>query len=590
VPNFFRLLVVLFLLFVVLNVYLYQRAITSQEETAMTISRPVTEALSWLLQAFPSSPDQSELRFIAARFAVALFCLSLLMVPLLVPPELLDWWDRGLFGACWAGIAIVSVVCFDVFDRIERAPKQRLLSFYGWKCAALAAPLITLLGTAWASEYRINTAPMSAVIVGAFCLALVRKKYWVALLAVILGLIAAYFHDYASDVTFDELQVAERFGRLTTAPSPLLVVIAISYALHVWSDCGLRRAIRLRDRPLGARIGLLDAILAEHKPKLPIGLEISLAAWFGGVSPAKLTLFFLIAVLAPLIYIGLRFLPTLEGRWVDGTLFFGLFAVYLASSHALIRLAWTWINLRYVLRELEWHPMVHAFSRLSDRFRASLTAQVYTVGPADGEYRLAKAEQAIVARDLGVADVDRGDDASWRSAASVAVKLKDFWKSDIRAMAPDQGQPPAHSPLHGVADPKSLAAEDSLALHISLFVREMYVHLFAHLAAVIASIVCLVLAVTIYPFQAQRLMLTAAFVVAALSMGVISWALIGMERDNILSRLAGSTPGKINWTPAFFGKLAAHIGAPVLVLLASQFPSIRILVSEMLGVVSLVVR
>jgi hypothetical protein len=612
-PNFFRMVLFVLLAVVAVTVHSYERAIGSMpaRDATDTTRDAKSRRLSWLLQPFPDDPENSELRFVLARLTTLLCCVAVNLVPLLaVPMSTLSSCDVSFFYAGCVGIAALSYTCTNIYYRF---PEHSV----GWvdvvaRGIAISAPyLAAMIAVAWAWPYHRDFSILIAAIMGQL-LGVVRgpptksdsegvaSRRWLIGGAIGVGFIAVIWFEPAQvaglfgacnlSTSFAALQVAERFGRLTTAPSPLWGILAIGYGLHVWSDCGLRRAARLIPGPIEPRVAVLDSILSiERKSKETHPLTRSLAEWFGGVPLSRLSIGFVIAVLVPFIYIGRRFLPTLEGLSVDLTLFLGLFCVYLATGHALIRFAWTWIALKDVLTDLAWHPMIHAFDRLSDRFRVSLSSQLYTVGPADAEYELAKQEQRIVADALGVGT----DGDQWKTASNVAAHLKrELWsKQPTRAMAPDKAELPAHSPLaaKGPDIGPLLAAEDNVALHISLLIRELDVHLFAHLAAVVAGIVSLVLAITIYPFQTKQLMMTATWSVTAAAMAVVFWVLVSMERDNILSRLAGTTPGQINFNFSFLTRLGQVI-VPLVVLLASQFSSVRIIVSEALNIVSLVVR
>jgi hypothetical protein len=84
--------------------------------------------------------------------------------------------------------------------------------------------------------------------------------------------------------------------------------------------------------------------------------------------------------------------------------------------------------------------------------------------------------------------------------------------------------------------------------------------------------VLLVIALSSYNFQSPQLIKRSLLVIFVV-LGYVSWKCMSqMERDPILSRLAGTAAGELN--KDFYFKLMGYGALPVLGLLASQFPSI----------------
>lgn len=186
--------------------------------------------------------------------------------------------------------------------------------------------------------------------------------------------------------------VPDRLARLVTAPSPLLVVFALGFALYIWASCGLRRAITLVARPMDLRAGVL-ALLVREKKDICESLEQGFGTRLSTLPLKRLFLAAAIVVGLPAIVVGRRFLPTLEGFAADLILFSMLVLVYVLVGMALVRLAWMWIKLSASLRELDWLPLIYAFDRLSKRFSSAIGDQIYAVGPRQQEYEPAESEQ-----------------------------------------------------------------------------------------------------------------------------------------------------------------------------------------------------
>jgi hypothetical protein len=130
-----------------------------------------------------------------------------------------------------------------------------------------------------------------------------------------------------------------------------------------------------------------------------------------------------------------------------------------------------------------------------------------------------------------------------------------------------------HAPLEIDAEPDlGRLAETFVALHYSSFLLYGVSQVRNLLLFLSSGFVLLVISVNSYSPQSPRLigrLLLALFVLV----GAVIWkCLTGMERDPILSRIAGTAPGKL--TLESYVKIFGYGALPVLGLLASQFPSI----------------
>lgn len=161
--------------------------------------------------------------------------------------------------------------------------------------------------------------------------------------------------------------------------------------------------------------------------------------------------------------------------------------------------------------------------------------------------------------------------------------LCDSWKTTpLAGPAPVDDKDGAETGEGGKADasepvPDALGqmqglAERFVALHYSSFL--LYgVHQIQNLLLFLSSgFVLLMISLDCYSVQAPRFvgrLLLLLFLI--IGTAVVS-CLAGLERDPILSRMAGSKPGKLNLD--FYLKIGAYGALPLISLLASQFPSI----------------
>lgn len=129
-------------------------------------------------------------------------------------------------------------------------------------------------------------------------------------------------------------------------------------------------------------------------------------------------------------------------------------------------------------------------------------------------------------------------------------------------------------PLEIPGDPKSLSdlAETFVALHYSPFLLYAVKQIQNLLWFPSIGFVLLLLAMKSYNFQSPHIIDRCLLILFVVIAGVLCLCMVEMERDPILSRLAGSKPGELN--ASFYLNLCRYGALPILGLLASQFPTI----------------
>jgi hypothetical protein len=82
----------------------------------------------------------------------------------------------------------------------------------------------------------------------------------------------------------------------------------------------------------------------------------------------------------------------------------------------------------------------------------------------------------------------------------------------------------------------------------------------------------LLLVVLVYPFEPHRLLLSVAMgaVLAVVLVGF--WIYAELDRNTLISHIAGSEPGKLTFNAAFIGRVVAWAVVPLLLLAAAQYP------------------
>ncbi|MEM8995325.1 MAG: hypothetical protein AAGF23_11095, partial [Acidobacteriota bacterium] len=130
-------------------------------------------------------------------------------------------------------------------------------------------------------------------------------------------------------------------------------------------------------------------------------------------------------------------------------------------------------------------------------------------------------------------------------------------------------------------DPRLEPFRRYLAVELGLYVIRVVRHLRLLLSFVTVGSVGLLLAVASYPFEPQSVLLlfgTVGVVAGALFSALL---LVRMEKEPILSWLAGTKGGEVAWKERpFFRKLLFHEGLPLLSVLATQIPVIPVTLLE----------
>jgi hypothetical protein len=163
---------------------------------------------------------------------------------------------------------------------------------------------------------------------------------------------------------------------------------------------------------------------------------------------------------------------------------------------------------------------------------------------------------------------------AWKSEALVGkLAVEPSSKPDKPAPAEEETAAPSRpKALHIQGDPKNVAdlAAAFVALHFSAFLLYGVQQIRNLLWFPSVGFVLLMLGMTSYNFQAPHMIgrfLMLLFAAIACMLGI---CMVQMERDPILSRIAGSKPGELSVT--FYLKLARYGALPLLGLLAWQFP------------------
>lgn len=119
------------------------------------------------------------------------------------------------------------------------------------------------------------------------------------------------------------------------------------------------------------------------------------------------------------------------------------------------------------------------------------------------------------------------------------------------------------------------AAEDLVALQLVVYLEWVTQQLRVLALFLLLSLVLTILLLAGYPFYPRHLVMLCFVAVLLAAVGAVLYVNIRMSRDETLSRIAKTTPGKISWNANFVGNLVTFGAVPLLTLLGSEFPQLR---------------
>ncbi|MEP7347999.1 MAG: hypothetical protein ABI877_22210, partial [Gemmatimonadaceae bacterium] len=91
----------------------------------------------------------------------------------------------------------------------------------------------------------------------------------------------------------------------------------------------------------------------------------------------------------------------------------------------------------------------------------------------------------------------------------------------------------------------------------------------------LAALIFLVVISSTYPLQPEGILKFAVVAVLLAASGTILMVVMQMSRNDLLSVVAGTVPGKVSWDTTFVLNLGLFTIVPLLAYLSTAFPSVR---------------
>jgi len=335
-----------------------------------------------------------------------------------------------------------------------------------------------------------------------------------------------------------------------------------------------------------------------------------------------------------------RRLPTVDGTWWDVFFHVAFGVLFALCVFTLARFCLLWSQLKRLLHDLAMTPLAPAFSRLPDKVRVTFGGYFFSERPlrlshlrivarklqevVEPTKELEEAMQyangkgfnaeAVARRGTELCgDVEKlgpDDDLAlpWRELSWTTRRLlhafRNCWRN--RTVAAALGDKNADRPVAeasgseaGVTAPslpfrereeqrcraRLEAAEDFVAMHLVTYISQFIVQLRTFIWSLTVCSTLLLLAVTSYAFQPERLLLIPVLVLSAAIGGFLVYVLVKMNMDDILSRIAGSKPGEFSPDWGFVQSIFTYIlpaASIIAIQLSGQFrfllePILRVL-------------
>jgi len=161
---------------------------------------------------------------------------------------------------------------------------------------------------------------------------------------------------------------------------------------------------------------------------------------------------------------------------------------------------------------------------------------------------------------------------AWRSQPLFGRMTGEAARKPGDQTSTEQGTPAQLSSASAERGSVTDLAERFVALHYTPFLLHGVRQIQNLLLFPSIGFVLLMLAMTSYNFQAPHWIGTVLLLLFAVITAILATCMVQIERDPILSRIAGTKPGELSAT--FYLRLIRYGALPVLGLLAAQFPAI----------------
>jgi hypothetical protein len=325
--------------------------------------------------------------------------------------------------------------------------------------------------------------------------------------------------------------------------------------------------------------------------------------------------------LLPAYAFSLKQPTTIESTWT----IFGLrpdrvFQCFLAVSivvlsFAIVQLVLVWRAERDFFRRLVRHPLAAAYGRLPRPLVRSLEAQLSGIVPRPDDLAIAVPELHVLADAAATATTETSEAGQALAAAmpaDFAATLRRHADEASKLFLLERGATVTHGAIRdlgrseavrellcacgalatvlavvwqkrslggrrrrcGAAEAWVKTAEDVVAMHVTSFIYP-YVHAFQYLMAMaVGTALLFMLALASYCFEPHHLLAVFSSVTLLTAVGAVLYVFVGMERDELLSRIARTPPGRVTFSRDFVLRIVTWAVIPVGSFVVVHYPQL----------------
>lgn len=405
----------------------------------------------------------------------------------------------------------------------------------------------------------------------------------------------------------------ERITNLPSGVSPFFAILFLAGAFASWihSQLERRRVYRLSYLPSLLPEDVVQeasqperCLLKMRKVRQAVDRLIKEPLYcIGRVNPFLRWGLSLLLVLS-LIRFGTRGMPrSLEGRGFDVIFWFLFLLILLCLVVHTLQLLSLWMKIQEMLKLAVMLPMAHAFDRIPQRFKgwffgaedfprrmelvlqqnaallgrstpelAAILQTVFRASQGYWDWETDRLRRALAGDQKGALDSTRAvyplldplwdsipvEDIGWRLAGS-PEKAADAHRAASWPLTP-QDRRRLDDDEYEVLRDWTRAAEDLVALQIVRWFAPASSQLLPIMRFLVLGSLLLLLAVTSYPFDHSGWLLIVMVTLILFVAGSVGIVLVGTYRDELISRISDTAPGRLSFDSSFITSLVTMIG------------------------------